>query len=342
MSSSGSSFVGASLQTGIQARQLQDAILPSQRRESTSRFFPFTCPCCGCLPTSWTKIQDWLHLVLVLGILASLLCLLQLIWEIGFNSGDCNSPFCAKQLISGLFVLPSTVYFIQTIRCYDEQLLEKKQRHQEEVQNLIDNINEQVAEMNELCRKVTGNANDFAVGRFNDKSEHFRRFLRGIKAHYKDLYITDELLEELRQFVLNWFSIFAGVLLASNSQVNPMLNGLEAELKRCTTAEGVCDVAMKRLANSKLVFDLDMPVDSYVLPNRRSSASSSSPSGSVPGSANSSVIGSVDEQGGSFANQDPLRESFRDPERRCGMSWLKLSRGGTCGRQWSNTANACR
>lgn len=303
--------------------------------------FPFTCPCCGCLPTSWTKIQDWLHLVLVLGIITSGLCLLQLIWEIGFNSGNCDSPFCVKQLISGLVVLPSTVYFIQTIRCYDEQLLEKKQRHQEEVNNLIDNINEQVAEMNELCRKVTGNANDFAVGRFNDKREHFRRFLRSVKAHYKDLYVSEELLQELRQFVLNWFGVFAGVLMANSNQANPMLDGLEAELWRCTTAESICDAATKRLANSKLVFDLDMPEDSYVLNRRAYSRTtpsnrsfSPSPAPSASGSVSSSFAGSPEE-----ASLSSRSESLADTERRCGMSWVRCGRGYPCGRQWSTTSS---
>jgi len=222
--------------------------------------------CCPCLPTSWTKIQDWLHLVLVSGVLASLLCVVHMVVEI-YYSPACDTVICIKNWISAVCVLPTTVYFITTIGRYDEELREKKQRHQEEVETLIANINEQVAEMNELCRKVTENANQFAVGRFNDKADQFTRFLKNVKIYHKDMFVEKEILDELRKFVMTWFQIFAGSML--NPGDNPLLRGAEAEVRKCQTVEDICNAALKRLTNCKTAFNFQVPAESPYISGAR-------------------------------------------------------------------------
>mmetsp|Transcript_24273 Transcript_24273/g.76311 ORF Transcript_24273/g.76311 Transcript_24273/m.76311 type:complete len:520 (+) Transcript_24273:71-1630(+) len=255
--------------------------------------------CCPCLPSSWTKIQDWLHLVLVVGVLASLACLVQLVYELGFGE-PCRSPLCFKQWVSALVVLPTTIYFIKTIGSYDEELREKKRRHEQEVERLIGNINEQVAEMNDLCRKVTENANDFATGRFNDKCEAFKRFLLSVREHNADLYVQEEMLQELRRFVTAWFRVFAGTLI--NPSDNPLLTGAERELNRCTSVQAICDAAMKRLEGNSVAFKFQMPADSPVIPARRSLE---------------------DGAAGAEAQTRPL----------CGVSWVRLGGRHGCRRE---------
>mmetsp|Transcript_24272 Transcript_24272/g.76305 ORF Transcript_24272/g.76305 Transcript_24272/m.76305 type:complete len:525 (+) Transcript_24272:71-1645(+) len=266
--------------------------------------------CCPCLPSSWTKIQDWLHLVLVVGVLASLACLVQLVYELGFGE-RCRSPLCFKQWVAAVVVLPTTLYFFKTIGSYDEQLQEKKQRHEQEVQRLIANINEQVAEMNDLCKKVTENANDFATGRFNDKSHAFKTFLQTVKAHYADLYIEEEMLEQLRRLVIAWFREFAGTLI--NPRDSPLLTGAERELSRCTTVQAVCDAAMKRLEVKVVAPRFQMPADTPILPGRRSI-----------------------EDGGSPA---ATRGAEQQARRLCGVSWLRLGGWQGCRRDRSPTSN---
>lgn len=260
------------------------------------------------MPTSWTKVQDWLHFVLIIGVLASLVCLIQMIYELGF--GDrCQSLLCFKQWISGLIVLPTTVYFIQTIGSYDEELREKKQRHQHEVDRLIGSINEQVAEMNEFCRNVTENANNFATGRFNDKSQAFKLFLHQVKEAYAGLYAEPEMLEQLRRFVITWFQAFAGTMI--NPRDNPLLSGVERDLNRCTTVQAICDAAMKRLESNAVAFRFQAPADTPVLRNRTIEDGSTVSADSSP-----TVTASL-----------------------CGVSWLRCGRYGGCRRERSSTAN---
>lgn len=290
--------------------------------------FPFSyASCCPCLPTSLTKVQDWLHLTLLFGVLGSLLCLVEMIYELAWG-GPCRSPFCFKQIISGVVVLPSTVYFLQTIGHYDEQLKEKKRRHQEEVENLIDNINMQVTEMNELCKKVTENANEFAMGRFNDKMEYFKKFLKGVKVHYRELYAGDDMLEELRKFILHWLQNFSGSLL--NRDSSPLLRGAAAELEAQLTPEAVIEVALRRLGESKVLFSFQMPAASPYLPQRLRMSLTAS----VASAASASIASSADVEDGSV-----FQSTHMQPEGKCGISWLRLVACKRCGCERSTSAD---
>eukprot|EP00928_Gymnodinium_smaydae_P064984 TRINITY_DN48195_c0_g1_i2.p1 TRINITY_DN48195_c0_g1~~TRINITY_DN48195_c0_g1_i2.p1 ORF type:complete len:555 (-),score=99.10 TRINITY_DN48195_c0_g1_i2:83-1747(-) len=286
------------------------------RHRVLAKLFPCSCsPCCPCLPPSLTKVQDWLHGVLLAGVAASVACIVQMVYELAWGGPCVHSPLCYKQWISGICVLPSTVYFIKTIGQYDEQLREKKRRHQEEVEHLIDNINAQVSEMNELCRKVTENANEFAMGRFNDKLEYFQKFLKGVKVHYSDLYATDEMLQELRSFVVHWLRNFSGSML--NPESSPLLRGIEQELIRCTTPSQVCDAAIRRLSESRVAFSFQMPAGQPFLPHRQQQLALSGSSTTTA----SSGARELEEAGG------VLVVSSVGPEGKCGMSWLRLTRG---------------
>lgn len=264
--------------------------------------------CLPCLPTSWTKVQDWLHLILIFGVVGSLLCLIQMIYELGFGE-RCRSPLCFKQWVAGVIVLPTTVYFIQTIGKYDEQLREKKQRHEHEVERLITSINQQVEEMNDLCRKVTENANNFATGRFNDKSDAFKLFLRQVKDAYASLYVEPEMLEQLRRFVIAWFQAFAGTLI--NPRDNALLSGAERELSKCATVQAICDAAMKRLEGNSVAFRFQMPNSSPVLRHRTIEDGSSASFASAPAEARAL----------------------------CGVSWVSCGRFPCCRRRRSPSVN---
>jgi len=272
-----------------------------------ARLFPCTilATCLPCLPPSLTKVQDWLHGVLLAGVFATVLCVVQMIAELAWGD-SCHSPLCSKQILSGVVVIPSTIYFMKTIGHYDEQLREKKRRHEEEVENLIVEINQQVEEMNELCRKVTENANDFAVGRFKDKSEHFQRFLKGVKVHYKDLYVDEEMLGELRTFVFNWLRNFSQTLINPANE-NPMLKGAEEELRRCKAPNEICDVVSRRI--SDVTFSFQVPVAPPTVPRRALGN------------------GADSELGGSVASGSTNRSEI---EQKCGITWLQLHRCSGC------------
>lgn len=255
-------------------------------------------------------------MVLVIGVLGSVVIMVQMICELSMGA-SCKSPLCIARWISGVCVLPSMVYFTKTIGQYDEHLNDKKRRHEEEVENLITNINEQVAEMNDLCRKVTENANEFAVGRFNDKSDQFVRFLKSVKTHYGDLYTTNDMLEELRSFVITWFRTFSGTLI--NPDSNPLLTGVEKELRKCRDPQAICDVALKRLADSKFAFQFQMPADTPMVGARRAS------------------LGTIED--GTQTRETLVYGQDMLSAKKCGMSWLQCGRCRLCRVQRSTSAH---
>jgi len=258
--------------------------------------------CCPCLPTSWTKVQDWLHLVLITGVLGSLFCLLQMIYELGFGS-DCRSPLCFKQWIAGVIVLPTTIYFIQTIGNYDEQLKEKKQRHKEEVNKLISEYNETVADLQRTCQNLTETANGFAATCFNQQSSSFKDFLKQIKdiAQY---YVEPELLTELRRFIQQWFETFSGTLI--NPRSSPLLEDWDVKLMRCTSVQALCDTALKMLES----FKVDRP--------------------------RFEQTGSIEDGGMVAQSPQQAHQGFGG---RCRMSWVTCGRFGCCRRERSDSVN---
>jgi hypothetical protein len=232
-----------------------------------------------------------------------------MIYELAISQESCHSFFCFKQWISGVVIVPSTIYFIRTIGQYDEQLREKKRKHQEQVNELIDTINAQVSELNELCRNVTENANQFAIGRFNDKVEYFQRFLKGVKLNYSELY-GEEMLEELKKFVIHWLKNFSGSFL--NRDKCPLLKGAEAEINRCKSAQEVADATLQRLQQSQIGFHFQMP---------------QAPPSLHPGrQALTNGVAGIDE-GSDLEGQN-------GPEGKCGVTWFRLTtfRGCRCER----------
>lgn len=244
--------------------------------------------------------------------------MVQLIFELTLD-GSCGSPFCFKQWISAVVLIPSSMYFFRTIGNYDEQLREKKQRHQEEVESLIENINQQVKEMNELCRQITENANEFATGRFNDKCDQFSRFLKGVKNYNADLYVDADMFEEMKNFILGWFKVFSGSLI--NPAESPMVRGIEEEVRRCTTIQALCDAALVRLGSSKVAFKMQVPAETPMLTPAAQRG--------VPSFTSLHAI----EDG-------TARSGGQDATYLCGVSWCQCGRWRGCRREWGRSSNS--
>lgn len=281
---------------------------PSARVIVQSRFqiFPFSLPCCSCLPSGLAKIQDWLHLVLVAGILGSVLCVVQLIYELEWG-GACGSFFCARQIISGLFLLPSTVYFIRTIGSYDEQLRCKKERHTKEVENLIQHINTAVNDLNEVCHKMAMNANDFAMTIFDDKTKNLTLFLRNVKWK-KDLYVNEALLSELKEYVIQWMTIFSGGMLRAQSGVK---GNFEAKIRGCQRVEDVVEVALSAIKENEMRIKYEKPAEIPLLSERRDRDVEEGQPG---------CLGASNAQ--------------------CGVTWIKFERRASCGCRRSPTEDS--
>lgn len=100
--------------------------------------FPCNCckPYCPQRLQSWWSLQDWLHLILLLGVLSSGVAASFKIHDmISTNGAECGAPFCARQIITLVFLVPSNILFVQMIHEYDagslasaEQKLEQQLR----------------------------------------------------------------------------------------------------------------------------------------------------------------------------------------------------------------------
>jgi len=274
-------------------------------------------------------------LVLILGVLASVVCVILQIVEIAFAE-SCHSPFCSNQLLSAIIVLPSLYDFFKFIGDYDESLQEHKQRAEDEVHGLIENINQQVAEMQEVAAKLTESATDFAFRTFDGSREGFEKFILDLNLYYGELYQDPAMLEELRRFMLKWLAVFSQSLL--DPLTSPLLQGVEEELTKCKTVGEICDKVTARLTKLKVSTRLQLvPAESYVIPTPRQTPRDTPRDGlryledtrSIASSTLStpSLTPSV-EEGGSAATP---------PGGKCGVSWLRIGCNMKFGRQVSRT-----
>eukprot|EP00931_Biecheleriopsis_adriatica_P076644 TRINITY_DN50333_c0_g1_i1.p1 TRINITY_DN50333_c0_g1~~TRINITY_DN50333_c0_g1_i1.p1 ORF type:complete len:586 (+),score=98.73 TRINITY_DN50333_c0_g1_i1:92-1849(+) len=276
-----------------------------------SKIFPCSIAmCCPCLPSSWKNVKDWLHLVLILGVLCSVVCVVLQVVEIA-TFPTCHSPFCFSQVVSILVVLPSLYDFFKFIGAYDESLQEHKQRAEDEVQGLIMNINQQVAEMQAVAAKLTESATDFAFRTFDGQREGFEKFILDLNLYYGELYKDPQLLEELRRFMLQWLTVFSQSLL--DATTNPLLKGAEDEFYAARTLGELCDKVTGRLSRLKVSTRMQLvPAESYVLPTPRHTGSN------------------LALEDGGDAEAEPARGKL-------GVSWLRLGCTGAFGRQVERT-----
>mmetsp|Transcript_14393 Transcript_14393/g.29867 ORF Transcript_14393/g.29867 Transcript_14393/m.29867 type:complete len:577 (-) Transcript_14393:15-1745(-) len=282
-----------------------------------SRVFPCNVGlCCPCLPSSWRSAKDWLHLVLILGVLSSTVFVILQIVEIALQE-HCHTPFCLGQLISAILLLPSLYDFFKFIGAYDESLQEHKQRAEDEVHGLIESINQQVAEMQDVAAKLTESATDFAFRSFDSSREGFEKFILDLKLYYSELYEDPLMLQELRCFMLKWLHVFSQSLL--DAETNPLLKGIEEEFKKCETLDELCEKVTGRLSRLKVSTRLVLaPAESYVLSTAHQrpqlALEEGLPSASFATASSASTASAV--SGG-----------------KCGVSWLRLDCRGRFGRQ---------
>lgn len=279
-----------------------------------SRIFPCNIGlCCPCLPSSWRSAKDWLHLILILGVLSTVGFIVVQIVEIATQQ-HCHGDFCAGQVVSAVLIIPSLYDFFKFIGTYDESLQEHKQRAEDEVHGLIESINQQVAEMQDVAAKLTESATDFAFRSFDTSREGFEKFILDLKLYYSELYMQEEMLEELRQFMLKWLVVFSQSLL--DPDTNPFLKGIEEEFRRCSTLDELCDKVTGRLSRLKVStrFSLMAPAESYALNNQ-------------------AAIEDVERASqASQTSQDTGAVSSK-----CGVSWFRCRCNGKFGRQVART-----
>ncbi|CAJ1403632.1 unnamed protein product [Effrenium voratum] len=269
--------------------------------------FPCNCLqiCFPCLPRSCSTLQDWLHMILLLGVVASAVCTGFSIYVIA-ASETCASPFCIRQILTLLVAIPSNYSFVMFIQEYDAGSLTKHmQTTQQAVQELVRAHNAEAKELREVIRKMTGNAVAFAMDCFKTRREEFEKFLVGSKLYHAELYEA-EMLEAFKRFVRKWVEVYAQSLLDPDM----LRQGLEADLRSCETLEETCDTVLQRLTATK----------SVTLQQRSQELHEE-----VRHSQNlQEALCIIDDaqQGQSMISSSSALASV-DPSKKCGISWLR-------------------
>lgn len=208
----------------------------SQRRSWISRCTSICCPCH--FPDSVTNIKDWLHLVLVIGLVtAAAIVILEAVFI--FSNLNCGSPLCFRQWACAILMSPSVYEFFKFVRNHDKSLQESKQQLLDSVNHLQATYEQANSELKDLVKDFANNAQFYVHMGFKSSREHFNMFIENIRNFRKDLYKEEELLWQLRCFTIQWLKVFQQTLLQSPNWLN--MEELEIELQNCRTIDDLCN-----------------------------------------------------------------------------------------------------
>jgi len=284
--------------------------------------FPVNCgTCLPCLPSSWAKVQDWLHLVLICGILGSLVCAIYLAIELYEES--CGQDLkCYISLLSVALILPTTLDFISRIGAYDDQLQVKEEKQKAEVEKLVTQINETVDKMNDMIGNMAQHANDLAKNAFLDKINSFKRFVRDFgKSHQRaaSTHVTiigsnaeEQLLQDFKVYAKQWVSACATGLYGTVHLQS--LQVLHRNIEKCTSVKEVCDEVKKSLG-------------SWVDVNARFATSQQQHRMTLPAPVQSD---SDPETGGEGGSSGSTTAPEQRTKKKIGVNWIKREANGHC------------
>lgn len=230
--------------------------------ENYSACFPLKLlACCpspvrALVPSTFSVIQDWTHLSLIFGVLASVAIIAETCVHISKLKFD-DAIATAKEFIFIIFVAPVACYFIKVIGQYDGRLRKKQAECKEQKAALTREYNGVLSDMDGMMSKVAESSAHLAERSFESKRRDFQRFLERAKSRYAELadagkVKADELLVNFKCFVMNWLKVFAECsidpILAPKSILKP------EEMDRCLTIEAVCDLVLPRLRCTEVRF----------------------------------------------------------------------------------------
>lgn len=237
----------------------------ARRRRQSGGCFPirvFACcpsPVQSLIPGTWKNVQDWTHLSLIFGVVASILLVTHTIYDIIFATPaeKCRSAFCVKEVLAILFMLPCTFYFIGIIGQYDDRLQAKQRDAKEQKEKLTAAYQDLLSDMDGLLTKSAESSAGLAERNFETKRRDFQRFLERARTKYSQMLAGSkaenaELLTHFRKFVMNWLRVF------EECSIDPIQCPkrvvVEEELNRCTTIAEVAELTLERLRVTEVRF----------------------------------------------------------------------------------------
>jgi len=203
----------------------------------------FPCyPCGACpraaeliFPVQLMVIQDYTHLVVLLGVISSVFLHADNIYVLIFGDAEgkrCNH-YCIRELSFFVFLIPCTMYFIKLTMSYDKSLMQKQRLVQDEQLKLGHELEGQVDAMNQLLSRANDSAALLTERIFVSRVRDFQRFLDDSKRF--DKYFdgcqidTKRLVLQFRTFISQWLDVLKEWSIDPNNEP-PMIaaDGLES------------------------------------------------------------------------------------------------------------------
>ncbi|CAJ1407941.1 unnamed protein product [Effrenium voratum] len=215
---------------------------------------PFVC-CPGTvkalLPNTWLKIQDWTHLILVVGTIACTVEMVRTLAEL--IEAKCLGHGCVKEILSLVFISPCIWYILSIISQYDDRLQAKQRAAKMEKENLARSYNDLLSDMDGLLSKSAESSAGLAERTFESKRRDFQRFLERVKEKHKvNTKDSDQLLRQFKRFASNWLHVFEE---CSIDPINyPKKVIAPKDLEDCSSIGEVADLCLDRLKKTEVRF----------------------------------------------------------------------------------------
>mmetsp|Transcript_15045 Transcript_15045/g.28252 ORF Transcript_15045/g.28252 Transcript_15045/m.28252 type:complete len:544 (+) Transcript_15045:14-1645(+) len=246
--------------TAAQVMAARQPSLSTEDEPPPSKIFPIElfvcCPSAvkALMPNTWLKLQDWTHLVLVVGTIA---CTIEMVRTlIDILDFKCSKyALCAKEFVSIVFISPCIWYIMGIIGQYDDRLQAKQRAAKLEKENLARSYNDLLSDMDGLLSKSAESSAGLAERTFESKRRDFQRFLERVKEKYKvfsDKKDGDRLLFQFKRFCQNWLHVFEE---CSIDPINyPKKVIAQKDLDDCTSIPEVADLCLDRLKKTEVRF----------------------------------------------------------------------------------------
>lgn len=224
--------------------------------EPKGRFFPF-----GLfffipgidfyLPVYIAQIQNFSHLVLVLGTFASFSIMVDTIYSWSTYGCRAGTLMCEGRIVPLLFVSCCFFYFVNTIKQFDGLLEEKKYRINKAQKKVYEAYKETVGTLETYVKGALTTNVKLAEVQFDGYRKDIVKFL----TRYGNRISSNKdasFLNEFRKFLIRWFSIFAE---CSIDPINkPLCLVPESELKKLDNASAVATKSMEALKAYEVKF----------------------------------------------------------------------------------------
>lgn len=220
-----------------------DAPGQAEPQERVSPIFPLTLTCClpTCCCSTIAIVQDWLHCLLLCGVIASPACLVDVALEL-VTLKDCHyDPLCYVELFSSLVIVPTTCHLFAAIKDFDAETLQLRRLEERKIAELAAEHAALGNTYSQHVAKVAGFADEMACGRFIEKWKNLDKLLAIMDRSHRHFMPTD-LFPKLKELASNWVVEIGGARFAHGV---PERNPVELLLKNIKESQSIKELREK-------------------------------------------------------------------------------------------------